>query len=101
MYIYDDGLTSPWIDASWDVTTSFESTTEVFSGTYAIEAIQRSGGALSFLHGEWGDVQNLNAADYESLGDSGTALHQSRGGDEREISTFGASPGGSRGQLAI
>jgi mannan endo-1,4-beta-mannosidase len=67
LYLYDDQLKAPWIDASWDSTVDLSSTEHVFAGSNAIEVDQQAEGALSFLHGDWGDTQELDPADYDEL----------------------------------
>ena len=67
LYIYEDSLRTPWIDASWDAEVEFSSAEQVSAGSYAIGAVQQDGGALSFLNGDWGAVQNIDPQDYDEF----------------------------------
>lgn len=68
LIIYDDALSSPWINASWSATVDYGSTEEIQSGTSTIKVSLRSAwGALSLHHGNWGSP-GVNSSSYQSFG---------------------------------
>src|SRR5947208_12075554 len=80
LMIYDDALSSPWINSSWGANVTFNSTERVQTGSNSIKvALTGAWGALSVHDGNWGN-SGINPASYRSLdlavhgGTNGTSL---------------------------
>src|SRR3990172_7960555 len=83
LVVYDDAILSPWMDASWDATVRFESTSHVFSGAYSIRVVTTSAtGALSLRHGNQGSA-GISSYPYETL-----SLAVYAQGSEMSLSVF-------------
>lgn len=63
--VYDDGLVSPWTDASWDATIELQSNSVAYTGSTSIRVEQQSWGALSLLHGDWDTPELIPMRDYD------------------------------------
>ncbi len=66
MIVYSDSLTSPWINASWNATVTFDSPARIYSGTDAIQVDQNAWGALSLHYGNW-DSQYIDPSLYSAV----------------------------------
>ncbi|MBI3003820.1 MAG: T9SS type A sorting domain-containing protein, partial [Ignavibacteriales bacterium] len=81
MIVYQDAVQTPWINASWSATVTFNSTEQKNSGVASIKVVQKSWGALSLHHGSWGSsagVDPLSYADFEFYvhgGPSGVSIN--------------------------
>jgi len=66
-WISNDGIVSPWIDASWSATNTFSNTSVIYAGTTSIKTVLGGWGALRFHSGSWGTPVNVNPAGYSTL----------------------------------
>ena len=66
-WISNDGIVSPWIDASWSATNTFSNTSVIYAGTTSIKTVLGGWGALRFHSGSWGTSVNVNPAGYSAL----------------------------------
>jgi hypothetical protein len=68
LWLYQDALANPWLNASWSATVTFNSTERVQSGIYAIKvALTSAWGALSLHYGTWFSNPGINPAEYQSF----------------------------------
>lgn len=67
LIVSDDSLNSPWIDASWSATVTFNSSEQHYNGSTSIKVVQNPWGALRVHSGAWGAPVDVNAANYASL----------------------------------
>ncbi|MDE3057019.1 MAG: T9SS type A sorting domain-containing protein [Bacteroidota bacterium] len=67
LIVSDDSLHSPWIDASWSATVTFNSSEQHYTGSTSIKVVQSPWGALRVHSGAWGAPVHVNAANYASL----------------------------------
>jgi chitinase len=67
LWVYQDALSAPWVNASSGVTVSFSSTTRVYSGTRSIKVASRSGGALSVHSGTSGSSVAVDPTKYRAV----------------------------------
>lgn len=65
--IYRDDLESDWINSSWNSSTDFSNSEQIYAGTRSIKVIQERWGALSMHSGNWGQSEDLKTADYQDL----------------------------------
>jgi hypothetical protein len=65
--IYGDKLVPPWINSSWGSVNSYNSTEQVFEGSFAIKSVQNPWGAIMLHNGTWNVPVNLNTSGYDSL----------------------------------
>jgi hypothetical protein len=79
--VYEDALSSPWINASWSASITFSSTEKAFSGPASIKVVQNAWGALRVHSGPWGQPADVSGSAYETF----------------EFSVFGGSVGVSIG----
>lgn len=67
LWIYQDALQSPWINASWSATITFNSTEQSYNGTSSIKtALTSAWGALS-LHYDYWWTPGISPSSYASL----------------------------------
>ncbi|MEW5798526.1 MAG: lysyl oxidase family protein [Bacteroidota bacterium] len=67
LWIYDDALVPPWINASWSASVTFNSTEQVRSGSSSIKVVLSSAwGALSLHYGNWYS-SGITPSEYQSL----------------------------------
>jgi hypothetical protein len=67
LWIYQESLSAPWINASWSATVTFNSTQKPFAGTRSIKVVESGWGALSLHDGDWAATQSLDPSRYQSL----------------------------------
>lgn len=68
LWVYQDALASPWLNASWSATVTFNSTDHVQSGSNAAKiALTSAWGALSLHYGNWFSNPGVNPAEYQSF----------------------------------
>lgn len=65
--VYNDRLSDPWIDASWNSTTDYADTQYSFAGDHSIRVTQGAWGGLSMHHGSWNSPVPIKADDYGRL----------------------------------
>jgi GH18 family chitinase len=61
--LYQDTLQSPWHDASWAATNTFNSTEQRYSGSYSIKTVDQAWGGLQL----WNNGAALDPSKYASL----------------------------------
>jgi hypothetical protein len=67
LIVYEESLESPWINASWNATVSFNNTEQSYEGSYSIKVAQNSWGALRVHSGQWGNSVPVNTSNYNVL----------------------------------
>lgn len=65
--IYNDELQSPWINASWGSTVTFNSTEAANTGSRSIKVEAGAWGAVSLHHGNWGSEGIKDSGSYQSI----------------------------------
>jgi hypothetical protein len=65
--VYQDALSSPWINASWSATVDFANSSPVFSGTRSIKVVETGWGALSVHSGDWTATRPIDPSRYQSI----------------------------------
>ncbi len=66
LWIYQDALQTPWIDASWTATVTYGSTDRAYAGTTSVKVAQGAWGGLSFHFGSWGGA-GINTTAYSAV----------------------------------
>ena len=66
-WVYDQKLASPWIDASWDASVDFASTSPVYSGSRALRVTASEWGALSLHSGDWNATRALEPDAFQAV----------------------------------
>ncbi|MBI2430104.1 MAG: hypothetical protein HYV29_15155 [Ignavibacteriales bacterium] len=67
LLIYNDALVSPWINASWSASVTFNSTEHVYAGSASAKVVLTSAwGALSLHYGNW-YTTGITPSSYQSL----------------------------------
>jgi hypothetical protein len=65
---HDTELTESWTDVrSWSVTCDYNSTSQVYEGTTAVQIIHSPWASLQFSKGTWNAFTSIDPAGYESL----------------------------------
>ncbi|MBI4427525.1 MAG: T9SS type A sorting domain-containing protein [Ignavibacteriales bacterium] len=64
LWVYQDNVNSPWINASWSASITFQSTEQKQTGTSSIEVVQNGWGALRLHSGPWGAQVDVKGTDY-------------------------------------
>ncbi|HLX11564.1 MAG TPA: glycosyl hydrolase family 18 protein [Bacteroidota bacterium] len=67
LWVYQEGLSSPWMNTSWSSTETFNSTDHSYAGTYAIKVAQTAWGALSMHDGSWSSPVALKPSSYQAV----------------------------------
>ncbi|HYQ87074.1 MAG TPA: glycosyl hydrolase family 18 protein, partial [Bacteroidota bacterium] len=67
LWVSQDRLLAPWIDASWAATVDYSNAEQHYDGTASIKVVQNSWGGLSVHDGNWGAPVNINCSAYKSL----------------------------------
>lgn len=67
LWIYQDALRSPWVDASWFSTNTLSSDETVFEGSAAIKTIENPWGALRLRSGSWNSKVDVNTGAYRRV----------------------------------
>lgn len=67
LVVYEDVLSTPWINASWNATVAFSSTEKAFSGPASIKVVQNAWGALRLHSGPWGQPSDVSGSLYDKL----------------------------------
>ncbi|MGH2567296.1 MAG: Ig-like domain-containing protein, partial [Bacteroidota bacterium] len=65
--VYQDAVASPWIDASWNATITFQSAEKVYAGSRSIKVVQNAWGALRLHSGPWDAPANVTTASYSTF----------------------------------
>lgn len=65
--IYEESLNSPWINSSWSATIDFSNTEQPHNGSKSVKVQQNSWGAFALHSGSWGQSQDIDPANYESV----------------------------------
>jgi lysophospholipase L1-like esterase len=67
LWVYQEALASPWINASWAATITFGSAEQAYAGSNSIKVVQSSGGALSLHNGYWNAAVPINPMLYSGV----------------------------------
>ena len=67
LWVAQEGLASPWINASWAATVDFASRERQFSGVTSVKVIQGKWGGLSVHSGGWAIPIDVRPSAYKSL----------------------------------
>ena len=67
LWVSQDGLLAPWIDASWGATVDFSNSEQHYSGATSMKVVQSAWGGLSVHSGNWGAPVNVNTSSYSSV----------------------------------
>ena len=67
LWIFQESLATPWINASWSATIDFANTTPTFSGSRSIKVVETTWGALSVHDGLWGATQSSDPGAYQGV----------------------------------
>ncbi|MBO6622517.1 MAG: hypothetical protein JJ892_07260 [Balneola sp.] len=67
LMIYDDQLSSPWINTSWSSTIDWNNSEQAKSGSKSIKVSQNAWGALSLRSGEWGKGVDVDPSKYTTV----------------------------------
>jgi chitinase len=67
LWIYQENLVSPWMDASYNVADTMASTAQKYAGSYSIKVVQGAWGAFSLHSGSWAASVPLLPASYASV----------------------------------
>ena len=67
LWVYQDALAAPWINASWKATVRFNNTSPVYAGTRSIKVVESGWGALSVQNGSWSATKEIDPSVYSSV----------------------------------
>ncbi len=67
LWVFQDALSTPWMNASWSATLDFAATAPVYDGTRSLKVVATGWGALSLHSGDWGATQPLDPRRYQSV----------------------------------
>jgi hypothetical protein len=67
LWVSQEGLAAPWINASWAATVNFSSNEQHYNGVTSIKVAQGKWGALSVHSGGWGTPVDVSPSAYSSL----------------------------------
>jgi hypothetical protein len=65
--VFQEALTSPWINASWSATPTFGSTDQHYAGSTSIKVAQSANGGFSLHYGSWGATVPVTPASYTGI----------------------------------
>lgn len=67
LWVYQNGVQSPWNNASWNAALTFNSTEQMYSGANSIKVVQGLWGGLSLHSGYWNAPVPVNPSQYQSV----------------------------------
>ncbi len=63
-WLYQDAMSSSWVDVSWSSVNTFASTGHVYAGSYSLKAVQTSWGGVSLHSGTYVSPINISPGLY-------------------------------------
>ncbi len=66
-WLYQDAMSSSWVDVSWSSVNTFASTGHVYAGSYSLKAVQTSWGGVSLHSGTYVSPINISPGLYSKF----------------------------------